>query len=124
VVLGNVPHDATADAIAALLKAAAKAKPVRVHLEVRNNGDPAGLAYAEFGTAAGAAAVIDAGAAGRLNLSGRPLRAMPYTPELNYRNPDGSRKRDKKGKPGKDVAGLPRQQHGARSRKKKALKRK
>lgn len=108
--IGNLPHDASPEALRSLLGGSLKA----VHLEVNNNGRPAGFGYAEFAAAAGASEAVRAASSGseELQLGGRALRVLPYTDELNYRRPDGSRKREKKGSEPKQQQGVnPKPQH-------------
>jgi RNA recognition motif-containing protein len=80
---------------AAVSAALARFGRVRVHFEVSNSGRPAGFGYAEFESAAAAAAA--SGAAG-LAVDGRELRVAPYTAQSNFRNADGSRRKEKKKK--------------------------
>jgi hypothetical protein len=95
--VGNLPHDASSDAaVKEALKRFGKVR--QVHLEVNNNGKPAGFAYVEFKAPSSVAAAVEGASATPLEVGGRPLRLLAYTPNLNYRNPDGSRKREKAGK--------------------------
>jgi hypothetical protein len=102
VYIGNLPHDAAACSKSALQDVLEKSfgKVRTVHIEVNNNGKPAGFGYVEFASVAVAAkAGSEAGVStlpdGALSMAGRPLRLLAYTHDHNYRNPDGSRKREK-----------------------------
>ena len=81
------PKEATPASLSAALAPFGAVK--RAHLETNNSGKPAGFAYVEFGSAAAAAAAR--AATGTLALGGRSLSLAAYTPEANYRKPDGSR---------------------------------
>ncbi len=96
--VGNLPHDAALgsdDAIKAALQQFGKVRSV--HVEVNNNGKPAGFGYVEFKTTSSVDAAVKSvkSSAASVELAGRPLRLQAYTSDLNYRNPDGSRKREK-----------------------------
>jgi hypothetical protein len=95
VFVANFPLDATPEAVAGALAAAGLAAK-RVHFEVGNSGRPTGFGYAELASPAAAAAAVAAPASSALEVGGRALRVSAYTPESNYRNADGSRRRDKK----------------------------
>ena len=87
----NLPLDASAASIRGILARFGDVR--RVHLETNNSGRPAGFGYVEFETPAAAAA---ARATTGLTLDGRDLSLAAYTADANYRNADGSRKREKK----------------------------
>ena len=97
--VGNLPLDCTSEQLQKALGTAGGVKAV--HIEHNNNGRSAGFGYVEFSSTAGVAGAVRAAAAvgesgSALALGGRELRIVPYTKDLNYRNPDGSRKREKK----------------------------
>jgi uncharacterized membrane protein YgcG len=111
VYVGGMSFDATAADVQRV--AARFGKVVKAHLELNNNHTPAGFGYVEFASAAEAQkAIADTEAfkalakdkphkgekpaervANEAQAAARPFKVLAYTPALNYRNPDGSRKR-------------------------------
>ena len=96
VFIGNLPLTADAAALSALLsRFGALRGPA--HIERNNAGRPVSFGYAEFATPAAAAAALRGAGAAPPELGGFALTVKAYTPESNYRRPDGSRaKRPKK----------------------------
>jgi len=112
--VGNLPLDSTESQMSKLLAPFGALKCF--HFEKSNNGKPAGFGYAEFSLPKSAAAAVACGGGGGgggvaaggskqqgggtapLTLGGRDLRCTAYTTEVNYRNPDGSRRKQKKSK--------------------------
>lgn len=86
---GGIP--ALVEALSSALKAYGKVS--RVHVEVSNSGKQCSFGYAEFKKEEGAQAA--AAATAGVSVAGRTVEILPYTPALNYRNPDGSRRKEK-----------------------------
>lgn len=102
--IGNLPVDKGEAACKKALEetlGSKKAKVVKVHLEVNNNGSLSGFGYVELNSESAVKDTLIAAKEGdqgarSVDICGREAKLLAYTPEMNYRNPDGSRRRNKK----------------------------
>jgi RNA recognition motif. (a.k.a. RRM, RBD, or RNP domain) len=97
--LNNLPLSATEKQLKQLLSS----KVSKVHFEVNNNGTRAPIAYVELSSKSEVDRVLERARSSPLRLNERDLKVLPYSDALNYRRPDGSRRREKK-KTGKHEA--------------------
>ena len=94
VFLSNIPEGTPPDEISKLLSSSF-GKVRTVHYEKSNQGKDCTFGYVEFESQTSAKAAV-ASTATAPSISGRTLKLDLFTPESNYRNADGSRRRNKK----------------------------
>ncbi len=94
VFLSNIPEGTPPDEISKLLSSSF-GKVRTVHYEKSNQGKDCSFGYVEFESQTSVKAAV-ASTATAPSLNGRTLKLDLFTPESNYRNADGSRRRNKK----------------------------
>jgi hypothetical protein len=92
VFVGNLPLDVGDDVVVRALSSFGKVHVF--HREVSNAGALQGFGYAEFKKVESAASAVGAS----VTVGDRESKVLAYTAALNHRNPDGSRRKEKKRK--------------------------
>jgi hypothetical protein len=93
VFVSNIPEGTPPEALSKLLSSSF-GKVRTVHYEKSNQGKDCSFGYVEFESQSSVKSAIESSSGP--TIAGRVLKIGEFTPESNYRNADGSRKRNKK----------------------------
>jgi len=93
VFVSNIPEGTPPEALSKLLLSSF-GKVRTVHYEKSNQGKDCSFGYVEFESQASVKSAIESSSSP--TIAGRVIKLGAFTPESNYRNADGSRKRNKK----------------------------